>query len=68
MTVERREEIRDVLDAVASKVNEDGATDILVLLKTDGVYSRYSTSINDAMEIVAQLEVLKYDILRRMHS
>lgn len=68
MTVERREEIRDVLDAVASKVNEDGATDILVLLKTDGVYSRYSTSIDNAMEIVAQLEVLKYDILRRMHS
>lgn len=68
MTVERREEIRDVLDAVASKVNEDGATDILVLLKTDGVYSRYSTSIDNAMEIVAQLEILKYDILRRMHS
>lgn len=68
MTAERREEIRDVLDAVASKVNEDGATDILVLLKTDGVYSRYSTSIDNAMEIVAQLEVLKYDILRRMHS
>jgi hypothetical protein len=68
MTVERREEIRDVLDAVASKVNEDGATDILVLVKTDGVYSRYSTSIDNAMEIVAQLEILKYDILRRMHS
>lgn len=68
MTVERRDEIRDVLDAVASKVNEDGATDILVLLKTDGVYSRYSTSIDNAMEIVAQLEILKYDILRRMHS
>jgi hypothetical protein len=68
MTVERREEIRDVLDAVASKVNEDGATDILVLVKTDSVYSRYSTSIDNAMEIVAQLEILKYDILRRMHS
>jgi hypothetical protein len=68
MTVERREEIRDVLDAIASKVNEDGATDIMVLLKTDGVYSRYSTSIDNAMEIVAQLEILKYDILRRMHS
>lgn len=68
MTVERREEIRDILDAVMSKVNEDGADEVLVLLKTDGEYTRYSTSIEDTMQILGQLELLKFDILRRMHE
>jgi hypothetical protein len=68
MTVERRDEVRDVLDAAMSKVNEDGASDVLILMRTDGVYSRFSTSIDDVMETIAQLELLKYDIIRRVNT
>lgn len=68
MTAERHEEIRDVLDAAMNKVNEDGASDVLILLRTDGVYSRFSTSMDDAMETIAQLELLKYDIIKRLNK
>jgi hypothetical protein len=51
-----------------TKVEEEGASNILILMKTDGVYTRFSTKMDDVMEILAQLEVLKYDILRRMHN
>jgi hypothetical protein len=68
MSVEIREEIRDVLDSAMSKVNEDGAESILILLKSDGRYVRYSTSIDDVASVLGQLEIIKADVLRRMQG
>lgn len=64
----RKSEVVDILGKAMDKVEADGATNVLILLKTDGVYSRFSTSIDDVMEVIAQLEVLKYDILMRMQN
>lgn len=67
-TPNNHEEIRDVLDSAMSKVNEDGAESILILLKSDGRYVRYSTSIDDVASVLGQLEIIKADVLRRMQG
>lgn len=64
----RKAEVVEMLQSAMNKVEQDGASNVLILMKTDGVYTRFSTKMDDVMEIIAQLEVLKYDILRRMHS
>jgi hypothetical protein len=68
VTDKRKSEVVDILQKAMDKVQNDGASNVLILLKTDGVYSRFSTSIDDVMEVIAQLEVLKYDILMRMQN
>ncbi|NBO27058.1 MAG: hypothetical protein EBU96_09785 [Actinobacteria bacterium] len=68
VTDKRKSEVVDILQKAMDKVENDGASNVLILLKTDGVYSRFSTSIDDVMEVIAQLEVLKYDILMRMQN
>jgi len=64
----RKAEVLEIMRNANDKVEAEGASNVLILLKTDGVYTRFSTSIDDVMEVVAQLELLKYDILRRMHD
>ena len=64
----RKAEVVEMLQSAMNKVEQDGASNVLILTKTDGIYTRFSTKMDDVMEIIAQLEVLKYDILRRMHS
>jgi hypothetical protein len=64
----RKAEVVEMLQSAMNKVEQDGANNVLILMKTDGVYTRFSTKMDDVMEIIAQLEVLKYDILRRMHG
>jgi hypothetical protein len=68
VTDKRKSEVVDILQKAMDKVQNDGASNVLILLKTDGTYSRFSTSIDDVMEVIAQLEVLKYDILMRMQN
>ena len=68
VTDKRKSEVVDILQKAMDKVESEGASNVLILLKTDGVYSRFSTSIDDVMEVIAQLEVLKYDILKRMQD
>ena len=64
----RKAEVVEMLQSAMNKVEQDGASNVLILMKTDGIYTRFSTKMDDVMEIIAQLEVLKYDILRRMHD
>ena len=64
----RKAEVLDIMQRAIDKIESEGASNVLILLKTDGVYSRFSTSIDDVMEVIAQLEVLKYDILMRMQN
>ena len=68
VTDKRKSEVVDILQKAMDKVESEGASNVLILLKTDGIYSRFSTSIDDVMEVIAQLEVLKYDILMRMQN
>ena len=57
-----------MLQSALARVDEGGASDVLVLLKADDRYLRYSTKLETVTEVIAQLEILKYDILRRMHE
>jgi hypothetical protein len=64
----RKEEVVAMLQSALARVDEGGASDVLVLLKADDRYLRYSTKLETVTEVIAQLEILKYDILRRMHD
>jgi hypothetical protein len=64
----RKEEVVAMLQSALARVDEGGASDVLVLLKADDRYLRYSTKLETVTEVIAQLEILKYDILRRMHE
>jgi hypothetical protein len=57
-----------MLQSALARVEEGGASDVLILLKADDRYLRYSTKLETVTEVIAQLEILKYDILRRMHE
>ena len=62
-----REELLYGLDEVKSAIEEaDRAESMLVMVKLDGNYVRFSSKINDTMALIAQLELLKFDILKRM--
>jgi hypothetical protein len=64
----RKEEVVAMLQSALARVEEGGASDVLILLKADDRYLRYSTKLETVTEVIAQLEILKYDILRRMHD
>jgi hypothetical protein len=64
----RKQEVVAMLESAMARVEEGGATDVLIMLKADDKYMRYSTKIDNVTEVIAQLEILKYDILRRMHE
>ena len=56
-----------LLNSVSEKVSESKKLDSLfILVKADEQYFRYSTGTDNIMEDVAQLELLKHDILKRM--
>ena len=62
-----REELLYGLDEVKSAIEEaDRAESMLVMVKLDGNYVRFSSKISDTMALIAQLEILKFDILKRM--
>ena len=62
-----REELLNGIDEIKSAIKEaDRAESMLVMIKLDGNYVRFSSKINDTMALIAQLEILKFDILKRM--
>ena len=62
-----KEELIEGLDDVKKAINEsDTAESMIVMIKLDGNYVRFSSKITDTMALLAQLELLKYDILQRM--
>lgn len=62
-----KEELMAGLEEVKHAIEEaDTAENMIVMLKLDGEYVRFSSSINDTMAMIAQLELLKYDVMKRM--
>lgn len=62
-----KEELMAGLEEVKHAIEEaDTAENMIVMLKIDGEYVRFSSSINDTMAMIAQLELLKYDVMKRM--
>lgn len=62
-----KEELMAGLEEVKDAIEEaDTAENMIVMLKLNGEYVRFSSSINDTMAMIAQLELLKYDVMKRM--
>jgi hypothetical protein len=63
----KRVEILTIIEAMMNAI-QDATTvsDLTVLVKIDGDYVRYASSTEDVMATVAQLELAKFDALRRM--
>ena len=62
-----REELLEGLDEVKQAIKEaEIAESMLVMVKLNGNYVRFSSQITDTMPFIAQLELLKYDIMKRM--
>lgn len=62
-----KEELVEGLDEVKKAIDEaNTAESMIVMVKLNGNYVRFSSKINDTMSLIAQLELLKYDIMKRM--
>ena len=65
----KKQRILEILDKVSTAVKEDpSAEEVLVMVKLGGEYVRFSSILENSTETVAILEMLKYDIMRRMSA
>ena len=65
----KKQRILEILDKVSTAVKEDpSAEEVLVMVKLGGEYVRFSSILENSTETVAILEMLKYDIMRRMST
>jgi len=65
----KKQRILEILDKVSNAVKENpSAEELLVMVKLDGEYVRFSSILDNSTETVAILEMLKYDILKRMST
>ena len=57
----------ELLNSIGEKISEGKDLESsFILIKIDGQYLRYSTGTDSVMEDMAQLELLKHDLLNRM--
>lgn len=63
----KKQEVIDILEGLINTVKEaEVVGDMTLLIKLDGVYIRYASSIEDMMSVVAQYELAKFDALMQM--
>ena len=60
-------EILNVLEFAKNKISEaKQVSSFMMTVKVDGQYLRFSSPIENAMEIIAHIELTKHDLLNRM--
>ena len=65
----KKQRVVEILDKVSDAVKENpSAEELLVMVKLDGEYVRFSSILEDSTETIAILELLKYDIMKRMST
>tara|TARA_Y100000592_G_C5272966_1_gene222736 strand:- start:323 stop:568 length:246 start_codon:yes stop_codon:yes gene_type:complete len=65
----KKQRILEILNKVSDAVKENpSAEELLVMVKLDGEYVRFSSILENSTETVAILEMLKYDIMKRMST
>ena len=65
----KKQRVLEILDKVSDAVKENpSAEELLVMVKLDGEYVRFSSILEDSTETIAILELLKYDIMKRMST
>lgn len=55
--------IRALEDALKDAKENEDASNVMILMKIGGNYHRYSTALDNPMEVIAQLELGKLDIV-----
>ena len=62
-----KKELLEGLAEVKEQIQKaDTAESMVLMVKLNGDYVRFSTSIGNTMDLVAQLELLKFDVIKRM--
>ena len=65
----KKQRILEILNKVSDAVKENpSAEELLIIAKLDGEYVRFSSILESSTETVAILEMLKYDIMKRMST
>ena len=65
----KKQRILEILSKVSNAVKENPtAEELLVMVKLDGEYVRFSSLLDNSTETIAILEMLKHDIIRRMST
>ena len=65
----KKQRILEILDKVSNAVKENtSAEELLVIVKLDGEYVRFSSMLESSTETIAILEMLKHDIIKRMST
>ncbi len=63
----RIDEINDCLNYIKAEIQDSKmVSDMVVILKKDGVFVTRGTTLRNAPELIAKLELLKFDIIERM--
>jgi len=63
----RNKDTLDLLKHIVQQVEEsDDATEVLAFVKIGKDYHRFSSGIGNLMQLVATLELAKFDALQRM--
>ena len=65
----KKQRILEILGKVSNAVEENpSAEELLVMVKLDGEYVRFSSMLESSTETIAILEMLKHDIIKRMST
>lgn len=66
---DKKVRVLEILGKVQTAIQETVTVEeVLVMVKLDGEYVRFSSILDDSTETIAILEMLKHDIIRRMST
>tara|TARA_R100000808_G_scaffold21363_1_gene46180 strand:+ start:1575 stop:1829 length:255 start_codon:yes stop_codon:yes gene_type:complete len=65
----RKAELIDCLESAKEEIHSASTvSNMVILIRKDGTFVTRGTTLENAPELIAQLEVLKFDILNRMRD
>jgi hypothetical protein len=66
---DKKVRVLEILGKVQTAIQETVTVEeVLVMVKLDGEYVRFSSMLDNSTETIAILEMLKHDIIRRMST
>ena len=66
---DKKVRVLEILGKVQTAIQETATVEeVLVMVKLDGEYVRFSSMLDNSTETIAILEMLKHDIIRRMST
>lgn len=63
------QEVLETINIAKEAIEQaDYASSFMLMVKVDNQYLRFSSEINDVMELISQLELMKHDLFQRMSN